>query len=87
MIIFVTSVCDHRGLVDLLRSQGKEVYLVSGGFRQLIEPFAEYLSIPEENLFCNRLLFNSKGKFGLCYVRVSTILYCSSAPNRKVLWF
>ena len=50
-----------RTLVTLLQSQGVAVYLVSGGFHQLIEPIAKYLGIPKDNVFANRLLFNEEG--------------------------
>lgn len=38
------------------------VYLVSGGFSQLIEPIAEALNIPKDNIYANCLLFNEKGE-------------------------
>ena len=44
-------------LVSLLHQRGTEVYLVSGGFRSLIEPMAEFLGIPKKNIYANRLLF------------------------------
>ncbi len=40
-----------------LQSQGKNVFLVSGGFRQVIHPIAESLNIPVSNVFANNLLF------------------------------
>ena len=44
-------------LVTILRSQGKEVFLVSGGFRQIIHPLAESLDIPLSNVFANSIMF------------------------------
>lgn len=44
-------------LVAKLQSQGKGVFLVSGGFRQVIHPIAESLNIPVSNVFANQLLF------------------------------
>ncbi|CAN0378976.1 unnamed protein product [Scytosiphon promiscuus] len=44
-------------LVSALHERGVVVYLVSGGFRQMIEPVADLLSIPRGNIFANRLLF------------------------------
>ena len=44
-------------LVSMLLNQKTTVYLVSGGFRSLIEPLAEYLGIPKKNIFANKLLF------------------------------
>jgi hypothetical protein len=44
-------------LVAKLQSQGKNVFLVSGGFRQVIHPIAESLNIPVDNVHANNLLF------------------------------
>ncbi|CAI5499843.1 unnamed protein product, partial [Closterium sp. Naga37s-1] len=44
-------------LVKRLKARGTEVYLISGGFRQMIEPVAALLDIPVTNIFANRLLF------------------------------
>ncbi len=38
-----------------------QLYLVSGGFRQLIEPIAQHLDIPRESIFANLLLFDQEG--------------------------
>lgn len=46
-------------LVDLLHQRGKVVYLVSGGFRQMIEPVADSLRIPIHRIYANNLLFSS----------------------------
>lgn len=51
-----------RELVSLLFSRNVAVYLVSGGFSQLIEPVAEELGIPKENIYANQILFNEKGE-------------------------
>ena len=48
-----------RELVSLLQSRETAVYLISGGFRRLIEPAAQHLNIPVENIFANRLLFEN----------------------------
>lgn len=52
-----------KDLVDLLHSKGVLVYLVSGGFRQMIEPIAEVLDIPFHRIYANNLLFNVDGSF------------------------
>ncbi|CAH2237413.1 jg11268 [Pararge aegeria aegeria] len=44
-------------LVKMLHERGVIVYLVSGGFRSLIEPVAEKLHIPPSNVYANRLKF------------------------------
>jgi phosphoserine phosphatase len=43
--------------VAKLQQQGKAVFLVSGGFRQVIHPIAESLGIPLSHVYANQLLF------------------------------
>ncbi|CAN6714153.1 unnamed protein product [Malus baccata var. baccata] len=50
-------------LVKKLKAKGTDVYLVSGGFRQMIKPVAAILDIPTENVFANQLLFGTSGEF------------------------
>ncbi|MED6130605.1 hypothetical protein PIB30_002197 [Stylosanthes scabra] len=50
-------------LVQKLKANNMEVYLISGGFRQMINPVASILGIPKENIFANQLLFGSSGEF------------------------
>ncbi|KAF7806257.1 Phosphoserine phosphatase, chloroplastic [Senna tora] len=58
-------------LVGKLKAKHIHVYLISGGFRQMInvwriailKPVASILKIPEENIFANQLLFGSSGEF------------------------
>eukprot|EP00879_Flechtneria_rotunda_P017585 GHRR01018435.1.p1 GENE.GHRR01018435.1~~GHRR01018435.1.p1 ORF type:complete len:205 (+),score=69.83 GHRR01018435.1:435-1049(+) len=50
-------------LVKKLQSSGKAVFLVSGGFRQLIHPIAETLGIPVSNVYANQLLFKEDGSY------------------------
>ena len=45
----------------MLHDRGTAVYLVSGGFKSIIEGAAEQLNIPNENIFANRLLFDDEG--------------------------
>eukprot|EP00475_Leptophrys_vorax_P001486 TRINITY_DN10818_c0_g1_i4.p1 TRINITY_DN10818_c0_g1~~TRINITY_DN10818_c0_g1_i4.p1 ORF type:complete len:256 (+),score=-22.22 TRINITY_DN10818_c0_g1_i4:55-822(+) len=47
-------------LVKRIKSRGGEVYLISGGFRQMIEPVASILGIPFTNIFANRILFHDE---------------------------
>lgn len=47
-------------LLSTLRKQGKDVFLVSGGFRQIIHPLAEGLDIPVAHVFANTILFNKE---------------------------
>ena len=46
-----------------LHDQGTQVYLVSGGFRRIIQRAAKELNIPSANIFANRLLFDEEGMF------------------------
>ena len=49
-------------LRDKLKEKGKTVYLVSGGFRQMIHPIAECLDIPvPTNVWANNLLYLEDG--------------------------
>jgi len=50
-------------LVAALKEDGKDVYLVSGGFRLMIEPVAARLNIPIENIFANTIFFNENGEY------------------------
>ncbi|CAL9200937.1 unnamed protein product [Musa hybrid cultivar] len=50
-------------LTKKLMAQNTDVYLISGGFRQMINPVALQLGIPLENIFANQLLFGSSGEF------------------------
>lgn len=54
---------DIEKLIKLLFQRDVQVYLVSGGFREVIEPLAEYLGIPSEHIFANRMFFTDDGKY------------------------
>lgn len=40
---------------------GKNIYIISGGFKEIIYPIICKYNIPEENVFANTLLFDKKG--------------------------
>lgn len=44
-----------------LQGGGKAVFLVSGGFRQVIHPIAQQLGIPLDHVYANQLLFKVGG--------------------------
>lgn len=44
-------------LVRLLQSRGTGVFLVSGGFRAIINPIADILGIPQDHVYANTILF------------------------------
>jgi len=50
-------------LIALLQARGTHVYLVSGGFEQMIFPVADRLRIPRERVFANRILFAPDGSY------------------------
>lgn len=50
-------------LVWALQRSGRRVFLVSGGFRQVIHPLADSLSIPRSHVFANTILFNPDGSY------------------------
>jgi phosphoserine phosphatase len=50
-------------LISLLHARGTHVYIISGGFRQMIAPVAEHLGIPIGRVFANNLMFTSDGAY------------------------
>ncbi|CEM02419.1 unnamed protein product [Vitrella brassicaformis CCMP3155] len=50
-------------VVSLLQRRGTAVYLVSGGFRFLLEPLADALKIPRTNIYANELYFDTHGNY------------------------
>ncbi|CAG5045231.1 unnamed protein product [Parnassius apollo] len=50
-------------LVKALQDRGVTVYLVSGGFRSLIDPVAAQLNIPVAHVYANRLKFFFNGEY------------------------
>jgi len=51
-----------RETVRQLHRRGTEVFLVSGGFHELIDPVAKMLNIPVSNVYANRLLYFYDGR-------------------------
>jgi len=52
-----------RELVRELHRRGTKVFLVSGGFHEVIDPIAQMLGIPVDHVYANRLLFNEDGQY------------------------
>ncbi|XP_038615823.1 phosphoserine phosphatase [Tachyglossus aculeatus] len=52
-----------RELVGHLQQHGVQVFLVSGGFRGIVEHVASRLGIPAHNVFANRLKFYFNGDY------------------------
>ncbi|GAB5369654.1 hypothetical protein AAMO2058_001423700 [Amorphochlora amoebiformis] len=50
--------------INALRNQGTVVYLVSGGFRQMIDPVAEILGVDTKTqVYANNILFDQAGEY------------------------
>nr|XP_018908971.1 PREDICTED: phosphoserine phosphatase [Bemisia tabaci]XP_018908972.1 PREDICTED: phosphoserine phosphatase [Bemisia tabaci]XP_018908973.1 PREDICTED: phosphoserine phosphatase [Bemisia tabaci] len=52
-----------KDLIERLHKQGTRVYLVTGGFRVIVEPIAKGLNIPIENIYANEILFDEEGNY------------------------
>lgn len=50
-------------LVAALHKRGTDVFLVSGGFRLMIEPVAEHLGVSVDNIYANTILFDESGEY------------------------
>ncbi|GAB4816696.1 hypothetical protein N2152v2_003742 [Parachlorella kessleri] len=50
-------------LVSRLRQRDVGVFLVSGGFHQVIDPIADLLGIPRAHVFANTILYNEDGSY------------------------
>lgn len=50
-------------LMAALQKKNVDVWLVSGGFRIMIEPVAQKLNIPIENIYANTLFFDENGTY------------------------
>ncbi|XP_058425495.1 phosphoserine phosphatase isoform X1 [Diceros bicornis minor] len=52
-----------RELVSRLQERNVQVFLISGGFRSIVEHVASKLNIPPTNVFANRLKFYFTGEY------------------------
>lgn len=52
-----------RELVSRLQERNVQVFLISGGFRSIVEHVASKLNIPSTNVFANRLKFYFNGEY------------------------
>ena len=50
-------------LISTLEQRGTHVYLISGGFVQMIAPLAAQLALPRGRVIANTLLFNHDGSY------------------------
>eukprot|EP01061_Rhynchopus_euleeides_P006988 TRINITY_DN15947_c0_g1_i2.p1 TRINITY_DN15947_c0_g1~~TRINITY_DN15947_c0_g1_i2.p1 ORF type:complete len:190 (+),score=84.52 TRINITY_DN15947_c0_g1_i2:35-571(+) len=49
--------------ITALKGKGKHVYLVSGGFTQMIHPLADILGVDRACVFANTILFSDSGDY------------------------
>lgn len=52
-----------KRFVAQLKADGKQVFLISGGFDCLIAPVAAELGIPLSNMYANKMLFDYRGDY------------------------
>ena len=71
-----------KELVDKLRNRGVDIYLVSGGFAEIISPTADMLGIPRENIKANRFLYYYSGECVGADERMPT---CRSGGKAQVI--
>ncbi|MDR2179342.1 MAG: HAD-IB family phosphatase [Synergistaceae bacterium] len=57
---FLTDGMDE--IFDFLAREEQELFIVSGGFTEIVRPIAERFGIPGENCFANEYLLDDKGK-------------------------
>ena len=50
-------------LISALHANKQDVYFVSGGFRQMIEPIAAQCGVGKDMIYANTFLFNEDGSF------------------------
>jgi phosphoserine phosphatase len=62
-INFINSIFNNRDLVEMLHERSVKVFLVSGGFRKIINPVADILKIDRQNVYANTILFKENGIF------------------------
>eukprot|EP00441_Pelagodinium_beii_P033158 CAMPEP_0197641020 /NCGR_PEP_ID=MMETSP1338-20131121/15105_1 /TAXON_ID=43686 ORGANISM="Pelagodinium beii, Strain RCC1491" /NCGR_SAMPLE_ID=MMETSP1338 /ASSEMBLY_ACC=CAM_ASM_000754 /LENGTH=238 /DNA_ID=CAMNT_0043213919 /DNA_START=175 /DNA_END=891 /DNA_ORIENTATION=- len=52
-----------QDVVKMLHKQGTDVYLVSGGFQNMLKPLALELHIPQKMIYANEILFDENGQY------------------------
>lgn len=73
-------------LVSLLQSRGTGVFLVSGGFRVIIDPIADILKIPRDHVYANRILFNVRATLLLCNAAHAAFLLLTTLLTPCTHW-
>jgi phosphoserine phosphatase len=50
-------------VISALQLQGLETYIVSGGYRECVLPFATHIGVPQAHVYANVIQFDSQGKY------------------------
>ena len=50
-------------LIAWLKTRGANIFVVTAGYTDCSYPLTDYLEIPRENVFANRLIFDASGRF------------------------
>lgn len=50
-------------VINKLRDEGKNVFVVTGGYAEAIYPLTDCLGIPRVNVYANEIFFDDKGEF------------------------
>ena len=62
MFLFQSFLFSSSSFFNGSQARGTDVYLVSGGFRLMIDPVAEALGLPRGRVFANTILFDEAGR-------------------------
>lgn len=74
-----------RELVDSLHQRNVKVFLISGGFRCIVEHVATQLDIPLHHVYANRLKFYFNGNDERCrWSRWFELIWLISASNARM---
>ena len=77
ILLFCKRIFFCRDLIKALKDRRTDIYLVSGGFRSIIRPIADYLNIPNKNVFANQMKFDASGNKNKknSFIKMNFILY------------
>lgn len=70
-----------KELIEKLQEKNANIFIVSGGFTEMIIPTAKYLNIPEKNIFANKFIFNNDNDV----VGVAETLLLQEAGKAKMI--
>lgn len=57
------SLITRRDLINKLKQEGKQIFLITGGFDCLINPVANEIGIPLDHVYANKLHFLFNGEY------------------------